>query len=275
MRVRTILLAATLVSPSLALGQATPVGSVTLAIRVTPGSAKSAPVPLLAGGMSLRLTASSDGRRSAVTLAAGADSVGVGALLANGWIRVVTGATDDSTDVGISVPPGVRAMLPAPAADSIAGGYRMRFKAPATDSVVKPDKLMKDTPTARPLGTTRIVAGAACENWLITTVKDTVNVCFVEQNRSTAPLVQWIVTKLHLDRSAAGLQLSTTFSGRKLLPVRFASMDSATVVELLSASSGSPAPDAFDIPATFKPLGPDVLKNSILPALPGLIPHKP
>lgn len=249
-----------------------PVGAATFVLNVVPPPAST--TPSMFGAVTARVTAASDGHRTSVTIASESGAPGSPSILAGTWVRVVTRTTDDSVDLGASVPPFLAAMIPRPAGDSAPKGYRLRFKPPDTDSITRSDSSLNDATTAIPLRTNRVVAGLTCENWQVTSVKDTMYVCLTTGTPASAALMNWIGASVHLSPRAAA-RLSQLFGGRRLIPLRIASRDSSMVIELASVTAGQPPAELFDIPKSFVAVDSGLMKSITGSMPPGLRPRKP
>ncbi|MGH7583585.1 MAG: hypothetical protein ACREL5_10200 [Gemmatimonadales bacterium] len=253
--------------PSTVAAQATPVGTVVIAMHVTPGASTGAG---MLGTVGLRFTAASDGQRSAVTISF--DSLGGSAAMLQGaWLRVISRRGADSADILVSLTPALRMMIPpAITGGDSSLGVSLRIGTHAADSVIQNDTLVKDSTHATPTGRYRTVAGMRCEDWRVVSGTDSGLVCMAQQSTATEPLVGWARERLHISGPRAD-RLSQIFRGQKLIPLR-AEKDSQLVVEVVSATSAAPAADVFAIPAGFHPLDTQALKAMIPP---GMIPKKP
>ena len=172
--------------PACLTAQATPVGTVVLAVHATPGRATGAG---MLGTIGLRLTAGSDGQRVAMTLAF--DSLGGSAAMLQGaWLRVISEHGTDSADILLGLTPALRMMLPpAITGGDSATGLRLRIGTHAADSAVMSDMPAEDSSRAEATGSYRTVAGIRCEDWRVISGSDTTQVCMAPQSAATEPLV--------------------------------------------------------------------------------------
>lgn len=254
----TAALAALVAAPAGA--QAPPVGTFTLTMGGTPPPALAEQAPMAAGMTgALRFTLGSDGSRLAAhaELNVEPDSPQAAAL-AGARLMAAWKFDADSVGVALSVPASMRPLLAAMLASGSASppeGYHMTMKLPDLESAFKnqADKIDSDAldeVTSAALGTRSTVGGIDCEEWTITSPRDTMTVCAVESSASSMALVEWFMKRTGT-RDAADDMTKRLFGGRKLTPIRAAAIDGSFRMELESASAAAPPATFFAIPAGF------------------------
>lgn len=243
-----------------AAGQAPPVGTFTLTMGGTPPPALAAQAPMAAGmNGTLRFSLGSDGK----LLAAHADLVvdpdsPQAAALAGARLMAVWEFDAESVGVAMSVPASMRPILAAmlaPEAGAPPEGYHMTLKLPDMESAIKDqaDKLDSDAAddfTSMALGTRSTVAGIACEEWRITSPRDTTTVCATESAIPELALIEWVVKRTGA-RDAAEDMTKRLFGGRRLTPIRAVAGDGSFRMELERAGATAPPAAFFAIPAGY------------------------
>ncbi|MBA2292613.1 MAG: DUF4412 domain-containing protein [Gemmatimonadales bacterium] len=248
--------------------QAPPVGTFTLTMGGTPPPALAEQAPMAAGMTgALRFTLGSDGTRLAAhaELNVEPDSPQAAAL-AGARLMAAWKFDADSVGVAMSVPESMRPLLAAmlaAEAGSPPEGYHMTIKLPDLESAIKNqahkiDSDAADDFTSVALGTRSTVAGIACEEWRITSPRDTMTVCAVESSASSMALVEWFMNRTGT-RDAADDMTKRLFGGRKLTPIRAVAGDGSFRMELESSTAASPPAAFFAIPAGYHAIDADDL----------------
>lgn len=172
----------------------------------------------------------------------------------------------DSISVAMSLPesmrPLVAAML-APEAGTPPEGYHMTIKLPDVESAIKDqtDKIDSDAADdlkSVPLGTRSSVGGVGCEEWRITSSRDTTIVCATESSLPAMALVEWFIQRTGT-RHAADEMSKRLFGGRKLTPIRAVASDGSFRMELESATAAPPPAAFFAVPAGYHTIDSSVL----------------
>lgn len=242
-------------------GQAPPVGTLTFAVSGTPPAALTDQAPMAAGMTpTFRLTLGSDGTRLATHAELIADPASPQmAVLAGARLMAAWRFDADSVSVALSVPDAMRPLLSSLLASGAAPpplGYHMTIKLPDVESVIKEhaDKIDDDAAddlTATALGTRSTAGGIDCEEWKITSPRDTMTVCTVESSAPSMALVEWFIQRTDT-RGAADDMTKRLFGGRKLTPIRAVAANGSFRMELEGASAASPPAAFFAIPAGFR-----------------------
>ncbi|MEO7610947.1 MAG: DUF4412 domain-containing protein [Gemmatimonadales bacterium] len=241
-------------------GQAPPAGTFTLTLGGTPPPALAEQAPMAAGmNGTLRFTLGSDGTH----LAAHAELIaepGSSQAAALAGARMMAAWKFDAESVGVamSVPASMRPMLAvmlAPEAGSPPEGYHMTIKLPELESAIKDqaDKIDSDATddfTSVALGTRSTVGGIACEEWRITSPRDTTTVCATESAAPELALIEWFMKRTGA-REASEDMTNRLFGGRKLTPIRAVAGDGSFRMELERASTAAPSAGFFAIPAGY------------------------
>ncbi len=241
-------------------GQAPPVGTFTLTMGGTPPPALAAQAPMAAGmDGTLRFSLGSDGTLLAAhaELAVDPDSPQAAAL-AGARLMAAWKFDADSLGVAMSVPASMRPLLAAmlaPEAGAPPEGYHMTMKLPDLESAIKDqaDKIDSDAAddfTSVALGTRSTVGGIACEEWRITSPRDTTTVCATESDAPELALIEWFMKRTGA-RNAADDMTKRLFGGRKLTPIRAVAGDGSFRMELERASAAAPPAAFFAIPAGY------------------------
>lgn len=222
----------------------------------------------------LRFTMATDGTRTSFTIAPGAGLIASSLAmdLSTVQMQVVTSTADDTTRIGIVLPPQL--------ATQMGGGIGVRMDIPNADSLFRnmvPDSIMaqakakaaENEPSFHITDTGRsdAVSGTACHVWSIASTgavaTDTVEFCLAPQTAAMKSVMDGILTSRF---AAQNKQLEEMYRGKGVqgwpkdqVPIRisFGGMK----MELVSVSSDTPAASAFLLPEGLTPFDTKLLEG--------------
>ncbi len=232
----------------------------TFIVTGTPPAAMLEQAPMAAGSMpTVRFTLGSDGKRLGAQVELVVDPASEEAAMLAGT-RMIAGWTVDSDSVSIamSIPEPMRPLLSSMLAPGVATppmGYQVSFKLPDVEDAVKErtdkfDDDATDDVSAVSLGTKAVVGGIPCEEWRVTSPRDTATVCAAESSLPGMAMFDWLVQRTDT-RDAVDGMAKRLFGGRKLIPIRAVASDGSFRIELEQAVASPPPASFFAVPAGY------------------------
>jgi hypothetical protein len=236
-------------TPHSARAQQAPAGAVTVAVRVKlPDSLP--PMAQMAGdSFALTATFASNGQQYAVEIT---PQSAASPMLQGARLKAIFDPVTDSLHAGLL-------MGAASAAAAGPSGYRIDISLAGLKSmehtftdtlqhVTMPDRSYRD------LGTTNVVAGIRCENWLQMTPTDTIQTCLVELPSSLQQVMTAMQHNMGVDSLIKRLQgTPAPFGGRHMVPLMVDDRAGRFHMEVLNLTSGAPDAALFTLPTGLMP----------------------